>query len=339
MDKTNLSKLIIKELGWRKSPFREGWYSCPYHAGDKTPSLHADYANGLFHCFGCGKGGNLTTAFWEERGESAYKYFGIQKDGSALYTSKETISQIVDEEELYEEAPDVKLTVGENIIKATNSALAVNYLASRGLPSSVISKYNIFYCDKEKVVDDLNTNLPLNKRTTWFENRLMIPIYENKNLISIEGRDVLNNSKNLPKELYHKVLYPKGSSLKTLYNLEKLDRNQPLYLTEGLMDLMALQTHPSFKNCTTIFGAGVNDRQLYLLNKFPEVIYIINNDTAGWKSLKNVGRGYKGLLRYAVPPKGCDDIGDIIHPLKYNSTINQEIENGWLRRLMVFSEN
>ena len=43
MDKTQLSKLIVRELGWKQSKYRPEWFSCPFHGKDNTPSLHDTY--------------------------------------------------------------------------------------------------------------------------------------------------------------------------------------------------------------------------------------------------------------------------------------------------------
>lgn len=337
MDKTNLSRNIVRELGWIKSQYRPGWYSCPFHSGDNTPSLHVDFENGIYYCFGCGKGGNLAEAFYEARQVSAYKYFDIENDDSEAH-HKNDLELIVDEDELYQDPPEVLLEIGPNVIRASRSEAALTYLKNRGLPESVVKKYDLYYCENEKIVDNLNTYKKMKDRVTWFNYRLITPIKEAGQLVSLEGRDIYNNKDNLPKELYHKVLYPKGSSLKTIYNYDHLQKDKVLYLTEGLMDLMALQTCEGFENCTTIFGATVNERQIYMLNQFPKVVYIINNDEAGWTSLKNLGKGYKNELYFAVPPKDCDDIGDIINPKKLNSTIKAELEKGWLRRLVKYDE-
>ena len=40
---------------------------CPFHQED-TPSFHVDTAKNLYHCFGCGKGGNVITFVMEQDG-------------------------------------------------------------------------------------------------------------------------------------------------------------------------------------------------------------------------------------------------------------------------------
>lgn len=44
---------------------------CPFHQ-EATPSFHVDHEHGLFHCFGCGVGGDVQafTALVKERGLS-----------------------------------------------------------------------------------------------------------------------------------------------------------------------------------------------------------------------------------------------------------------------------
>lgn len=37
------------------------WFRCPWHGPERTPSLHVSEDKGLWHCFGCGKGGDVIT--------------------------------------------------------------------------------------------------------------------------------------------------------------------------------------------------------------------------------------------------------------------------------------
>ncbi len=331
MNKLLFYKNIINALGWQKSTYKKDWYLCPYHH-EKTASLHVDFEKGLYHCFGCGQGGLLTKAFYDEKGESAYKYFDVQNLKEPIQ-KRNTFSNLLDDETLYNDPPDVQLDIKGNLIKASEIKIAQDYVSSRGLPIHVLAKYKMFYAESFKTIDMLNVNKLEKDRITTFTERLVIPIRENGNLVSLEARDVFNNKTNLPKELYRKVLYPKGSSLKTLFNYDKLKFNERLWLVEGLFDLIALQTNPKFINSTCLFGSTISDRQVYLLNQFKEIVYLIDNDQAGKISLDKLASVYKGKLLFAFPPKGCKDVGDILSPKCLGSTIQEQLDKGWLKRL------
>lgn len=325
---TNISNLIVQELRWVPNRAKKGWFSCPKHI-DKSPSLHVDYERGLYHCFSCNQGGSLLTLFYEEKGQSAFKYFEIEN----TYTRKPNllVKTALSEDTLYKKPPIVRLTLDGSYIKASKSDVAIEWAKSRGFPLSALDNFNMYFSKNVVITDTVNLQKPLEERQTKFDNRILIPIKEAGKLISFEGR-----STSLTPSFDNKViksLYPKGSSLKTLYDFDKLNKKEPLYLVEGLMDLIALRTHPKFKNSTTIFGASIADRQHYLLNKFDKIIYIINNDDAGKRSLDNLKKNFKGELLYLLPPPHCGDVNDIIHPQHLNSTLEEQINKGWSKRL------
>ena len=49
---------IVSETVSLKRRGTQYWGCCPFH-GEKTPSFKVDPARGLFHCFGCGAGGDV----------------------------------------------------------------------------------------------------------------------------------------------------------------------------------------------------------------------------------------------------------------------------------------
>lgn len=79
-----------------------------------------------------------------------------------------------------------------------------------------------------------------------------------------------------------KVLYEKSSSIKNyIYNYDNLDFNQPIYIVEGLTSVPNVWLHLS-KNATCTFGTQITSEQIDLLSKFPMILYLVENDEAGW---------------------------------------------------------
>ena len=91
-----------------------------------------------------------------------------------------------------------------------------------------------------------------------------------------------------------------------------------------------------FKNSTSLFGATITPRQIYLLSQFSEIVYIINNDKAGWKSFeslkKKLGKDFKVLL----PPCGLKDVNEIYS--KKGWTLDKAVDMKWLNYTKLASE-
>jgi hypothetical protein len=149
---------------------------------------------------------------------------------------------------------------------------------------------------------------------------------------------LIRQGKNPDEYEYKKCIYPRGASTSTLYGLDKLDETKTLFFMEGIMDLAVLRTDPYFtnRNSTAVFGASISGRQFALLSKFSSTVFVIDNDLAGWTSLKrwknyikehNLGQSHMFIL----PPfidKGVKDIGDV--PVKIGKRITECREAKWL---------
>lgn len=316
---------------------------CPYHQ-DKHPSCSVDLDDQIWHCFSCGQGGKLRALFRDLSGHSINKELGIpwedQKDSTFVNPFKTEI-----EEDLTVQ-PDVHIALDGTFISVKHNNDAIKYLEKRCIPVDMADKMQMKFAAMAKSYD---TEEPNNKdKWVYFTKRLVIPIYEKGKLMSCEGRDIygeeyfrnqlIRQGKDPDKYEYKKCIYPRGASTSTLYDIDKLDTSKTLFFMEGIMDLAVLRTDPYFtnRNSTAVFGASISGRQFALLKKFSSTVFIIDNDLAGWTSLKrwknyikenNLGQSHMFIL----PPftdKGAKDIGDV--PVKIGKTITECREAKWL---------
>jgi hypothetical protein len=101
-----------------------------------------------------------------------------------------------------------------------------------------------------------------------------------------------------------KVLYSKNSKLShTLFNLQNLDLNEPLYVVEGIGGLPKVWTHLS-KNVTSAFGSKMTGAQINLLKLFSKVVVIPDDDEAGFNMVDKLRKEVPNLW---VRPVGMDD--------------------------------
>ena len=315
---------------------------CPFHT-DKHPSFSVDLDRALCHCFSCGYNGKLRGLFREITGHSINKELGIkweaQDEATFVNPFKETIKEDLSA------TPDVHIALDGAFIPVDKDPDVCKYLMKRCIPVSVAKSMRMSFATMARSFDTFEPN---NKdQMVYFTKRLVIPIYERGKLLSCEGRDIYGKEyyynmlrrkgMNPDEHEYKKCIYPRGASTSTLYDIDKLDSSRRLYFVEGIMDLAVLRTDSFFntKNSTAVFGASISERQRYFLKQF-DFTYVIDNDLAGWLSLRRLMESLKEApvkrdWKFVVPPfhdQGVKDVGDI--PVKTGKTIEQCRKAHWL---------
>ena len=320
METPDMVSFAVKRLNLRSNWSEKGWkgdvpFHCPYHT-DKTPSLYINFQKGLYRCFGCDRGGHITQLYWDLTGQSLLRDTGQASDDFSRFAH----AGIKYEEPDYSTiGKEIRMTMKGAVVPAEQSREAMRYLRKRGISLEVARAMQMAYMEHGWI--DGNPD-DLEKEPIEFNKRLLIPIYEKGVLVSVEGRDVTGDSDK-------KVIYPRNSSVSTLYDLDKLDRTKTIYGTEGLVDLAVLRTDSYFANSTAIFGAALGHRQLFLLNQFEDFVYIPDNDAAGRKTLAKLKDRLEKPFRVLDPPRLGDikDIGDI--PTKLHTTVEALRKRGW----------
>ena len=315
---------------------------CPFHT-DKHPSFSVDLNRALCHCFSCGYNGKLRGLFREITGHSINKELGIkweaQDEATFVNPFKETVKEDLSA------TPDVHIALDGAFIPVDKDPDVCKYLMQRCIPVSVAKSMRMSFATMARSFDTFEPN---NKdQMVYFTKRLVIPIYERGKLLSCEGRDIYGKEYyynmlrrkglNPDEHEYKKCIYPRGASTSTLYDIDKLDSSRRLYFVEGIMDLAVLRTDSFFntKNSTAVFGASISERQRYFLKQF-DFTYIIDNDLAGWLSLRRLMESLKEApikrdWKFIVPPfhdQGVKDVGDI--PVKTGRTVEQCRKAHWL---------
>ena len=343
MTEREINEQIVLRLGISKSVKHNSIMGhCPFHT-DKHPSFSVDLDRALCHCFSCGYNGKLRGLFREITGHSINKELGIkweaQDEATFVNPFKETIKEDLSA------TPDVHIALDGAFIPVDKDPDVCKYLMKRCIPVSVAKSMRMSFATMARSFDTFEPN---NKdQMVYFTKRLVIPIYERGKLLSCEGRDIYGKEyyynmlrrKGLdPDEHeYKKCIYPRGASTSTLYDIDKLDSSRRLYFVEGIMDLAVLRTDSFFntKNSTAVFGASISERQRYFLKQF-DFTYVIDNDLAGWLSLRRLMEALKEApvkrdWKFVVPPfhdQGVKDVGDI--PVKTGKTIEQCRKAHWL---------
>ncbi len=292
---------------------------CPFH-NEKTPSFSVSASKQMYHCFGCGVGGNVFTFIMEYE-----NYTFIE----ALRHLAERAGVALPEQEYSEEAKrqsDLKgrlLEVNKQAAKyfyyqlaSKRGQAAHEYLVNRGLLEETIKQFGLGYSNKFS--DDLYKYLKglgyddgflklsglvtIDEQrggTDKFWNRVMFPIMDvNHKVIGFGGRVMGEGG---PKYLNspETMLFDKSRNLYGL-NYARSSRKTQLLICEGYMDVIALH-QAGFTNAVAALGTAFTMFHANLLKRYTnEVLLTFDSDSAGTQAalraipiLKDVGLSIK----------------------------------------------
>ena len=269
-----------------------------------------DVLRGVAHCFSCSWSGSIEKLYKELTNGNLRKELGYLDDPFTSFSTSLSFQYITDDTKL----KDIYINADLSLMRdAYTDSTCAAYLRKRGIPEPIAKSMGFKYAD------DILIN---NNR---FRNRLLIPVYEDGRLISIEGRRILDNDET-------KVLYPRNSSVNTLFDVDNLDTTATLYAVEGLMDLAVLRTSSVFKNSTSIFGANITRRQIELFKRFPKIVYIPDSDAAGEKTVEKLKAARLGKTYILRIPKKINnvDVKDVGDLTKAGIVPQDLVDRNWL---------
>jgi len=191
----------------------------------------------------------------------------------------------------------------QNITKLSSNHLAIKYLQKRKISYQNYTKYLYYH---PSFIDYVK-----NRNLTNKDKRLVIFAYdENDNLTYMNAR-ALTITK-YPRYLTHKL----KNSIK-LWGLDKLNKNQTIYILEGTFDAMFLP------NSLAMFGGFITIQQLNLylpLNEIKNnIVFVLDNEPYNKNTIEYMNKALKHDFKVFLWPKylkGIKDINELI--LKYN---------------------
>ncbi len=229
---------------------------CPFHK-EKTPSFSVSPDRQIFHCFGCGVGGDVFS-FISKIENVNYKEaieMPADKAGIALPTSDnpQDIKKDLLKKKVYE-INELVANFYHNFLYTPNAKRAQEYVKKRKLDNKTLKKFMIGYSGENNEVfkllkekgfteeEILASNLV--KKTSYgyndvYKNRLMFPIQDVRNRFIAFGGRVLDDSK--PKYINSPegIVYSKGRNLYAM-NVAKNANLGSIIMCEGYMDTVSL---------------------------------------------------------------------------------------------------
>lgn len=286
---------------------------CPFHK-EKSPSFSVSPDKQIFHCFGCGVGGNVIhfISKIENLDFRETLEFLAERSGIELPTSEnEQFNQRqILKDKVYKINEETAYFYHENLYKSTAKP-AQEYVKTRKLNNATLKSFLIGYSgtynelynhlrkkgftNEEILASSLVNRNDRGQYIDRFRNRLMIPIMDVRGKVIAFGGRVLDKS--LPKYINspENIVYSKGRNLFGL-NIAKKGNLDKIVIVEGYMDAISLYQR-GITNVVASLGTALTESQGRLLRKYAgQVIISYDSDGAGQAAtlrgleiLKNLG--------------------------------------------------
>lgn len=276
---------------------------CPFHH-EKTPSFHVSREKQMYHCFGCGVGGNVFTFLME------HENFTFPE---ALESLAERTGYTLPEQEMSAEArkqADARTKIKDMnkmaacyfhyLLKTDHGNSALQYLKDRSLTDETITKFGLGFSDvysddlykylkskgfrdeelKDSGLVKFDEKYGFSDR---FWNRVMFPIIDTNNRVIGFGGRVMGDAKPKYINTQDTMVFDKSRNLYGL-NLAKKSKRQGIIFCEGYMDVISMH-QAGFDNAVASLGTALTVGQVNLIKRFTDRAYLAyDSDEAGTKA-------------------------------------------------------
>lgn len=290
---------------------------CPFH-NEKTPSFTVSDQKQIFHCFGCGEGGNALSFIMKKENLSfpeAVKNLG-QKLGIEVEEDTKQDDKLAEiKNRAYDINRDTARFFYNNLI---NNKQALNYLYNRKINAKVIKQFGLGYAanswdslykhleSKGYKAEEVEKLGLIGKKVESkdyydkFRNRIIYPIIDTKGRVIGFGGRVLDNT--MPKYLNSQetLVFNKGYNLYGLNLVSKLSDRKRIVLVEGYMDVISF-FNKGINYAVASLGTALTEKQAKLIKRYGEEVYICyDSDQAGINATQ---KAVQILIKEDINPK------------------------------------
>jgi DNA primase len=300
-DRIDIVDFISEYVNLKKAG--QNWKGlCPFHA-EKTPSFTVSPAKQIFHCFGCGSGGDIFTFLRRHEGLSFPEALKVLADraGVALKTTRGSTAKTGEKEQLLSIHRDAAVFFSQQLPK---NAAASAYLKKRGIDDAARKQFLLGYALKSwnalisflerkgykaEVMkkSGLATQGPRGQYDT-FRDRVMFPIFDMQgDIIAFGGRSIGGSE---PKYL-NSPETPIFNKRRIIYGLnfarDSIREKGYAMFMEGYLDVITAHLQ-GFTNAIAPLGTAVTPEHGKLLKRFTgNVMLAFDSDAAGMKAARN----------------------------------------------------
>jgi DNA primase len=275
--------------------------NCPFH-NEKTPSFVVSPDRQIWHCFGCGLGGDIFTFVMKIEGiefPDALRTLAqragveIKKENPILKSKRKKLLEALEEAAEFFEI---------NLKKSPRGKIAKEYLLKRKLTEETIKEFRVGYApDKWQDLENHLTNRGYSKKEIFeagltvkkennsaydrFRDRIIFPIQDLQGaVIGFGGRVMPGSSEDKAKYINSPETFIYNKS-RVLYNLHRakveIRKRNFTILVEGYMDVIA-SWQMKTRNVVASSGTALTEGQIKILKRYSEnLAFSFDTDAAG----------------------------------------------------------
>ncbi|MCP4403880.1 MAG: DNA primase [bacterium] len=303
---------------------------CPFH-NEKTPSFVVNPGKQIFHCYGCGEGGNVFSFLMKhekynfpEAVQALARRVGIRLQER---NPRQSNQQLKRTEALYQLHREAARYFSEQLLKNKQAEQVREYLARRGIHDELIRAFSLGYALPEwdglrktlisryPVELLLESGLLIEKKTGTgqydrFRDRLIVPIHDDRGRVLAFGGRTLGEGG--PKYLNspESVIFHKSRTLFGLHQAkDEVRRSGYILIVEGYFDMIIPYGY-GLQHVAATMGTALTEQHLHLLQRYTKkVVLVFDSDPAGIKAVMRtldifLSSGFEA--RAVVLPQGED---------------------------------
>jgi DNA primase len=301
-DRSSISEVVSDYLTLKKTG-KNYKGLCPFHS-EKTPSFMVNEEKQIFHCFGCGEGGDVFTFLMKvghfsfpQAVEELAKRYGVKLPTRELSVTQK--KEMAKREALFQINQIASEYFHDLLTQRREGEEGRRYLSQRGISQEVIAEHRLGYSpdrwdrlvhhlQEKKVSLELARELGLifpKKKEGWydaFRGRILFPIFDlHQRIVGFGGRVI---GEGQPKYLNssESSIYHKGE---ILYGLEVAGRyatdRDCVIIVEGYFDLLTLHQY-GLKHSVATLGTALTTQHIRTLKRYTKnLVTIFDADQAG----------------------------------------------------------
>lgn len=303
---------VISDYMQLKKQGRNYFGLCPFH-NENSPSFSVSPDKQIFHCFGCGAGGNVFTFVMDIEGASfteaiiqVAKKTSVSLDVNELQIQKTSKNPEIDT--LIEMHELLKKLYHHTLMNTEEGKNAYNYLINRGFTDQIMKEFEIGYSlnswdfttkfllkrnYSQELIEKAGLSILKEKDGTYFDrfrNRIMFPITnKHGNTIAFSARALEGDD---PKYLNspQTAIFNKSQILYNYYHAKPImKKQQQVVLFEGFADVIAAKKAGIF-NAVATMGTSLTEEHIALLKPNVSTVTICyDGDQAGIEAAFKAG--------------------------------------------------
>lgn len=320
---------------------------CPFHK-EKTGSFHVDETKGLYHCFGCGTGGDSIKFVMDFEKVSFLEAVEIIANQYGIEIPKDKSEQKTDPSARLFEIMDYSKNYFIESLNSKTNSIARDYLNLRKINREQVEKFQLGFAPGNSILYDqlkkkgfsddelIRTGIFIksgykNEFINRYKGRLIFPIIDSRNKCVGFGGRILEKSEkakyiNSPEtEIYKKSQQLYG------YNLARKGKSRQIIISEGYLDVISLH-QAGFDGAVAPLGTAISTTQISMCWRVcNNPVIALDGDSAGIKAsyrwidriLENLEPGKS--FKFATLPQGADP--DLLVYNNQISVITESVNN------------